>query len=74
MNKIIQPCPCGEIPKELSIAENGQGIKYAECCGDCCGEWSIEFRTNYLDLNSRNLMKLAIKAWNNAPRGIKNEK
>lgn len=61
-------CPCGETPKKLSIVYNGQGGKWASVCGDCCGEWSVEFRTQYSALDSAECMTLAIEAWNRAPR------
>ena len=60
-------CPCGKIPNKLSIAE-GSTCKYAYVCGDCCGEWNIEFRTGYHKVNTNECMELAIKEWNNASR------
>jgi hypothetical protein len=64
----LAPCPCGQIPESLCINDNGQGYKWAMTSGSCCGEWNIEFRTNYLGINSKECMDLAISAWNNAPR------
>ena len=66
--KSLAPCPCGQIPKKLFIIDSGQGMKWANVCGDCCGEWSIEFRTLYKPFESNECMDLAIKAWNDAPR------
>lgn len=66
----IKSCPCGKTPDKLIIIENGQGTKYCNVCGNCCGEWMIEFRTNYESLESEKCMTLAIEAWNNAPRII----
>lgn len=64
----LKPCFCGASPKELSIVDNGQGSKWASAYCDKCGEWSIEFRTDYNDLTSRECRELANEAWNSAPR------
>jgi len=62
-------CPCGRIPSVLQITEqSGSGGKYAYVSGDCCGEWEIEFKTNYYDIGSLTCWALAMKAWNAAPR------
>lgn len=71
MTKKLAQCPCGRIPDTLIITESGQGAKYAHVYGNCCGEWTIEFRTYYQPLNSDKCMELSIYAWNNAPRGNK---
>jgi hypothetical protein len=68
MSDELKPCPCGKIPKELGITDAGQGGKWAQVMGDCCGEWTIEFRTMYEALDSSECMKLATDAWNEAPR------
>jgi hypothetical protein len=39
--------------------------------GYCCGEWNIEFRTNYAEHGSEEIMRRAREAWNAAPRGKK---
>ncbi len=65
----LKPCFCGKIPDCLDIADTGQGSKWALAVPGCCGEWSIEFRTNYLDFKSDDCMKLAVEAWNDSPRG-----
>lgn len=65
----IKQCPCGKIPASLGITDACQGGKWAYAVPDCCGEWTIEFRTSYLDLHSEECMDLAIEAWNEAPRG-----
>ena len=64
----LKSCPCGQPLDGLIITENGQGTKYANVAGNCCGEWMIEFRTNYESLESKKCMQLAISAWNSAPR------
>lgn len=64
----LKPCPCGAVPTDLSIIDNGQGGKWASATGNCCGEWSIEFRTKFAALDSDKCKELARKAWNLAPR------
>lgn len=65
----IQPCPCGKTPEKLIITDAGQGGKWAYVSSNCCGEWNIEFRTDYFRLDSVECEELAIKGWNDAPRG-----
>lgn len=65
----IAPCPCGKTPTELGIYDANQGSKWAFVNGNCCGEWMIEFRTNYTALDSDECKKLARDAWNASPRG-----
>lgn len=60
-------CPCGEVPEELILRE-GESLKYAFAAGGCCDEWHIEFRTNYIPLESPQGKALAETAWNKAPR------
>lgn len=62
----LKPCPCGQIPKSVSIADNGS--KWAYVSGDCCGEWSVEFRTQYHRIDTDKCMALAVEAWNAAGR------
>jgi len=62
----LKPCPCGETPKSLRIADNGS--KWAYVSGNCCDEWSIEFRTQYHRINTDECMALAVEAWNAAGR------
>jgi hypothetical protein len=64
----LAACPCGKTPQELSITDAGQGGKWANVSGNCCGEWMIEFRTNYENLDSDKCKALAVEAWNAAPR------
>ena len=47
MNKQLKSCPCGKTPALLYIVDVGQGGKYANVSGGCCGAWDIEFRINY---------------------------
>ena len=63
----LQKCPCGQIPTDLNI-EEGSSCKYGFASGDCCGEWLIEFRTEYQKLNSKKCKDLAKNAWNGALR------
>ena len=62
------PCPCGQTPKRLVTSLGGQGYKWANVCGDCCGEWSVEFNTRYKDISTPECMEFAIDAWNKATR------
>lgn len=64
--KNLKPCPCGEIPNSLLVADNG--AKWAYAYGDCCNEWHIEFRTMYHPIESEECIALAIEAWNEAKR------
>ena len=59
-------CPCGRPIDDLIISDAGQGGKYMNVTGNCCGEWMIEFRTNYA--KGDELIVLAQEAWNAAPR------
>lgn len=72
MNK-LKECPCGATPTELNITDSGQGGKWAHVGGNCCGEWEIDFRTEYNDIFSTECETLAMECWNDAPRGGKNE-
>jgi len=66
-------CPCGEIPDGLIIRGYDNGTKYARVFGACCGFWSGEFYSDQLDIKfegeNEKSRKLAIQAWNNAPKG-----
>jgi len=64
----LKRCPCGTVPTALGTSDTGQGGKYANTYGICCGDWEVEFRTNYHSVNSSEYQDLAIKAWNNATR------
>jgi len=66
-----KPCPCGNTPDSLSIYE-GISSKWAWVYGDCCGEWSLEFRTGYNPIDSQECRELAEEAWNDAPRKEEN--
>ena len=71
MSDLLKPCPCGQTPKQLFIADNGS--KWAYTYGDCCNDWHIEFRTFYNPIDSDECMDLAVEAWNCAPRGKASE-
>ena len=64
----LAACPCGKIPPSLCLMDAGQGGKWAMVNGGCCGEWNIEFRTQYAALDSDECKRLAREAWNSAPR------
>lgn len=70
-NETLLPCPCGATPTKLDIAGEHERAKWARCQGDCCSEWSVEYRNNYTSIHSDESMVLAVKAWNTAPRGGK---
>jgi len=67
--KGLKECPCGEIPNALSVTDAGQGGKWALVSGFCCGEWMLEFRTNYHGIETSECMELAIECWNETKRG-----
>lgn len=69
MDVKIAVCPCGKIPTAIGIYGDNQVQKWAFAVPDCCGEWMIEFRSNYLHPESAECKELAIRAWNDAPRG-----
>jgi hypothetical protein len=63
----LLPCPCGKTPQSLNIISLNQS-KWGRVSGNCCGEWEIEFRQQYLEIDSEECKALAIEAWNSAPR------
>lgn len=63
----LKKCPCGSTPKSLQINAQDRD-KWAFVSGDCCGEWSIEYRNNYARVPSEESTERAREAWNNAPR------
>jgi hypothetical protein len=73
MNKELARCPCGQIPTDLIITNAGQGGKWGNVSGNCCGTWEIEFRTSYFLFDSVKCKHLAIEAWNDAPRATTTE-
>lgn len=68
LTDVLCRCPCGKTPTSVGVYDLGQGGKWAAAVPDCCGEWMIEFRTGYFDLDSDECKKLAREAWNEAPR------
>ena len=64
----LKKCPCGRTPTKLHIVDNGQGGKWGDASGDCCGEWKIEFRTDYNKFDTKECMSLAVDAWNETER------
>lgn len=68
IENVLAVCPCGKTPSALIISDAGQGGKWANVNGNCCGEWSIEFRAHYDAIHSAECMVTAAKAWNEAPR------
>lgn len=66
----LKPCPCGNTPTLLHITCEHERAKWAHCSGDCCNEWSIEYRNNYTPINTPEGMALAVAAWNDASRAL----
>lgn len=62
----LAPCPCGKAPTNLLI-EMPERAKYGRCMGDCCAEWSVEFRNGYSQ-DPEQTTERAREAWNAAPR------
>ena len=67
----LKPCPCGKTPTELHLTDTLSG-KWTDVCGNCCGEWTIEYRNNYETGDKQ--MKEAIKQWNLAPRASETDR
>lgn len=63
----LAPCPCGEVPDSLIVCEGRLGSE-AMVSGNCCDEWSVEFRINYKDPYSPEGYALAVEAWNGAKK------
>ena len=72
-DKELKPCPCGETPKDLCVTDAEQGGKWAIVSGLCCGDWEIEFCTDYYAIDSDEYKALGIEAWNEAKRASGNE-
>lgn len=64
----LAACPCGQTPTDVHIMDAAQGGKWAFVLPNCCDEWTIEFRTNYAALHTTECKRLAVEAWNSAPR------
>lgn len=62
----LEPCPCGEIPKDIGIEDDGYPHRWMYAYGTCCSRWNVEFKSYYMQ--GEELKKIAIEAWNNAPR------
>ena len=62
----LKPCPCGATPTALCL-EGDSPAKWMRVSGDCCNEWSIEFRSSY-ERDPEKLHELGAKAWNASPR------
>jgi hypothetical protein len=65
----LLPCPCGKTPTALNLYAGHVAGKYACASGNCCDEWFVEFRANYMQLAWDGALKdIATKAWNESPR------
>lgn len=69
----LQACPCGQVPAALGVASHEARPKYAYAFGECCGEWHIEFRADYAELGSPEMLARAGDAWNNTQRNARLE-
>ena len=58
-------CPCGQIPSRILGGETL--VKWAYAYGDCCGEWSVEYRQEWAR-SQEEADKLAREAWDAAAR------
>ncbi len=67
MKEELKACPCGKIPKELSICI-GSNYRWAYVGAGCCDAWEIEFKTQGYDIDSKECMEIAITEWNSATR------
>jgi hypothetical protein len=63
----LKKCPCGRYPESLFISQT-QSSSWGEACGNCCGEWNIEFRSVNHDPFSKESYERAIEYWNDMPR------
>lgn len=64
----LKPCPCGVVPRMLMI-NCADRAKYGQMTGDCCGEWTVDFKNGYASDKQVTQLK-AVTAWNDAPRGM----
>ena len=62
----LKPCPCGKTPESIVVTTPSPS-KWSFAVGNCCGNWFIEFRSQYK--YNDELMALAEEEWNLAPRG-----
>lgn len=63
----LKPCPCGSTPTSLHVFD-GDTYRYSRAYGDCCSEWGIEFRSDNHPRDDERVKRLAVEAWNDAPR------
>ena len=63
----LSPCPCGEEVTDVHITP--YSVMWSYVSGDCCDKWFIIFRNKGKHIGSPDCERLAIEAWNNAPRG-----
>ena len=62
--KVFGACPCGSVPTDLMISVPN-GSKYGAVAGNCCGDWSLEFKAGY-PKDQDDLIAKASDAWNGA--------
>ena len=66
----VKRCPCGEVPEQLDVEDNGQVGTYALAVPSCCSVWKVEFMTHHRGIPEQ--FVLAREAWNEAPRAKDN--
>ena len=62
----LKKCPCGKVPSELVLYIQA-GTLWTHVAGNCCYKWQVTADLALEDGPEKN-MKIAIKAWNAAPR------
>jgi hypothetical protein len=67
MSKRLKKCPCGQVPEDLTLC-SGACTSWGYAAGNCCNEWSIEFRLGTARIDSPEASALARAAWDQAPR------
>lgn len=66
----LAPCPCGKTPTAIGVYELGN-MKWALAVPNCCGDWMVEFCTDYKKPDSEECKAFAVEAWNEAARASK---
>lgn len=70
---IIKPCPCGLTPDVIALYDWQPQQKWVMATGNCCGEWMFEFRASY-SKDQDEVERMAVKAWNDMPRALVDQK
>ena len=62
----LLPCPCGQTPKSLCIAD-GSTYRWRMIDGNCCG-WECESSRIPIDATPEEVERLCRQSWNEMPR------